>query len=143
MTDNDRSSQHTADERAEEVTRRIQRKILLSPEQRRKERREELERKILVQPERMSEEARKRGALRYFLRCFRQVQPNLLAELRKILSEPLPIHRRIESLLSLIDRYDIPKSPAVIMECLKTLLMWQAFPTLPDVWHFEVPEGTL
>jgi hypothetical protein len=131
-------------DREGEVARRVLRRLLLSPEQRRKERREELERKIREQPETMADEGLKRGALRYFLRCFRKVEPRFLAELRAIFAETqFPAFQMVAALLNLTDRYHLSPTIDVVNECLKTRLMWQAFPSLPNVWHFELPEGAL
>ncbi len=120
---------------------RVGRLMCLPPDQRRKEHREELGRRIRDQPEKMSEEGFQRGALRYFLRCFRKVELGFLAELRK--SPPTPPAFQFEALRSLTDRYHLPPTGALVIEYMKTLLMWQAFPSLPNVWHFELPEGAL
>ncbi len=139
VEDNDRFSK-----RAEEIARRVRQRMLLSPEQHRQEHRVELARRIREQPEVMADEGLKRGALRYFLRCFREVEPRFLAELREILSEPLFLGSlQVVALRRLSDRYHLPPTAAVANECMKTLLMWQAFPDLPNVWHFERPEGAL
>ena len=132
MADNDRSADRS-------IAQRAARKLLLPPDQRRKELRKERERRIWEQPEKTRKAGFQRGALLFFLRCFRRQEPRFLSELREILS--VPLLPRTESLLSLLDRYDVPK--AAINECLKTHLMWQALPDLPDVWHFELPEGAL
>jgi hypothetical protein len=132
-----------SEDRSKAIAQRVARKLLLPPDQRRKERREELERRIRDQPEKMSKEAFQRGALRFFLQCFRRIEPHFLPELREILSEPLSPGLQSVALRSLSDRYHLPPTAAVVIECIKTHLMWLALPSLPNVWHFELPEGAL
>lgn len=123
---------------------KLTRSQLLSPDQRRKEHREQVRRKILERPEETAEEARRRGALRFFLRCCHEQEPGFLTELRDLLSGPPPISPFLgEKLRSLTDRYYLPPTIAVATECVSTLLMWQAFPDLPTDWHFKLPEGAL
>jgi hypothetical protein len=121
----------------------FRRRLRLSPDQRRREHRQELDRRMREQPEEISEEARRRGALRFFLRCFTEREPGFLADLQEILSEPLTHALQAGRLWDLSNRYHLPATADVATECVKTLLMWQAFPELLNSWHFERPEGAI
>lgn len=42
---------------------------------------------------------------------------------------------------SLSDRFYLPPTITVANEMMLTLMMWQAFSHVPNLWHFELPEG--
>ena len=129
-----------------DLLKQAPRSLFLSPEQQRNKHREEVKRKILERPEKTAEEARKRGGLRFFLRYFHEQEPEFLTELRDLLSVPVTVPFSwflVKTVRSLIDRYHLPQTIDVAMECIRTLLMWQAFPDLPTDWHFEMPQGAL
>jgi hypothetical protein len=106
----------------------------------------------------MSEEGQRLAALRYFLRCYREMEPRILEELRALLSTPLPKNQDElhplnpaavpKTLGELAIRYHLGlRAPdggvniEVADEFLLTLLVWQEFPDAPNLWHFEIPGG--
>lgn len=107
--------------------------VLRTPE----ERLAELEQRIREQPEAMAKEGQRRAALRYFLRCYREMRPKFLEELRAV----PPVPDTALFLWDLAARHHLPWTIVVANEFMRTLLMWQAFPDVPNLWHFEVAEG--
>jgi hypothetical protein len=108
--------------------------VLRTPE----DRLAELEQRIREQPEKMEEEGQRLAAIRYFLRCYRERQPKLLEELRAL---PLVSGTAPQFLWDLATRYYLPRTISVANEFMRTFRMWQTFPHVGNLWHFELPEG--